>query len=284
MVLDCLAAMGLLRKGRSRYRLNRLSRTYFLPSSDDYAGNVVMVCEPTLRLWLGLPEAVRSGEPAASFLSGEEKNRFEAAISDALFQVHRRQAWKLVELLDQGRFSPRRVPRTRRVRVLDAAAGSAVWSIPFALKHRGAEVVAVDLLPVLEVAKKYTRRFGVEARYQFVAADLSEAELGKDDYDLVFLGHICHSRGEGRSRELIGKCFRALRKSGILLIMDFVADEERKSALLPLLLAVHALLGSREGDTFTFSQYKRWLLDAGFTGVRALRVPGHSPILLGLRG
>jgi SAM-dependent methyltransferase len=281
MVLDCLTAMGFLRKVGPRYRLNRLSRSYFLPSSDDYAGRVVLLCEPSLRLWLALPEVVRSGEPALALLSGEEKDRLQMEIADALFQVHRPKAWSLARLLSPRRFSQMTVQRNPRI--LDVAAGSAVWSIPFALKHPGAEVAAVDLSPVLEVAKKYARRFGLENRYRFIEADISKADLGRDEYDLALLGHICHSQGERGSRELIGKCFCALREKGTLLIMDFVPDERRKSALLPLLLAVHALLGSPEGDTFTRSQYGTWLSDAGFGSVRTLRVPGHSPVFLGFK-
>lgn len=281
MLLDCVAAMGFLRKEGTRYGLNRLSRNYFLQSSDDYVGRVVMICEPALRLWLGLPKVVRSGKPAVTSLTKGERNRLEAEIADALFQVHRRQAWKLAGLLGSGKFSLSKGRRS--LRILDIASGSAVWSIPLALKHRGAEVVAVDLLPVLKVARKYTHRFRVETRYRFLGADISEVEFGDREYDLALLGHICHSQGEEGSRELIGKCFRALREKGILLIMDFIPDEGRKSALLPLFLAVHALLASPDGDTFTFSEYKKWLLDAGFASVRALRVAGHSPILLALR-
>jgi len=65
--------------------------------------------------------------------------------------------------------------------------------------------------------------------------------------------------------------------------MDYVPDEERKSPTLPLLLALNALLGTREGDTFTFSEYRQWLMSAGFNAVKTIEISGHSPVMVGLK-
>jgi SAM-dependent methyltransferase len=108
-------------------------------------------------------------------------------------------------------------------------------------------------------------------------------DFGSEKYDLALLGHICHSEGAEWSRRLIDKCFRALRKNGRLLIIDYIVDEERRSGLMPLLLALNALLGTEEGDTFTFSEYRQWLSNAGFTEVRAMPLEGQSPIIAALK-
>lgn len=282
MALDCMTAMGLLEKENEIYDLNNLSRNYFLPSSEDYIGRLFMHCDQLLKLWLTLPEAVRTGRPTLGFFTDEEKERLNISIVDALFQVHRVYAWRLVEVLkNNGSFLG---GHNAVIKILDVAAGSAVWSIPFTIKYGQAEVTAIDFAPVLEVAKRYTRQFGVENRYRLIGADIRETEFGSEEYDLALLGHICHSEGADWSQRLIGKCFRALRKSGKLLIMDYIPDEERKSDILPLLLALNALLGTEEGDTFTFSEYEEWLLKAGFSKARTIRVNDHSPIIVGLKG
>lgn len=280
MVLDCMAAMGLLEKKGETYGLNDLSQRHFLPSGEGYIGQLFINCEPLLKLWLTLPEAVRTGRPTLSFATEEEKTGLEINIADALFQVHRASAWRLAELFDGGS-SPS--GRGHQVKILDVGAGSAVWSIPFALKYEHAQVAAMDLPPVLEIARKYTRQFGVESRYSFVEGDIRESDLGTHEYDWVLLGHICHSLGARGTQKLIGKAFHALRDKGRLLIIDFVPDEERCRELLPLLLAVNALLGAPEGDTFTFSEYKRWLMKAGFSEAHRVQVGNHSPIIVGLK-
>lgn len=282
MVLNCMTAMGLLEKKGETYGLNDFSRRYFLPSAEDYIGRLFINCEPLLRLWLTLPEAVRTGKPTLSFATDAEKIQLEISIADALFQVHRACAWRLADLLGNGSSPSERGHAT--IKILDVAAGSAVWSIPFALKYEGAQIAAVDLPPVLEVTKKYTRKFGVESRYTFIEADVGESDFGSNDYDWVLLGHICHSLGARGSQELISKSFRALRDKGRLLIIDFIPDEERSYELLPLLLAINALLGAPEGDTFTFSEYRSWLMKAGFSEAHTVQVGEHSPIIVGLKG
>lgn len=142
----------------------------------------------------------------------------------------------------------------------------------------------MDFFPELEVARRYTRRFGVENRYRFVAANLREVDFEREAYDLVLLGHICHSEGAEWSQRLIGKSFDTLKENGKLVIIDYVPDEERRSRLMPLLMAVNALLGTEEGDTFTFSQYKNWLLNKGFLEAQTVRVDDHSPVIVGLKG
>jgi hypothetical protein len=48
-------------------------------------------------------------------------------------------------------------------------------------------------------------------------------------------------------------------------------------------LALNALLGTEEGDTFTFSEYRQWLSSAGFAEVRAMPLDGQSPVIVALK-
>lgn len=281
MLLDCMAALGLLEKGGQKYRLNSISRKYFLPTSEDYVGQVFIFSDLLGKLWSTLPEAVKTGSPTFSMLTDREKKRLQLEVVDGLFQAHRANAWKLAGLLAETGLIERQFDEP--VRILDLAAGSAVWSIPLALKFERAQVAAVDFAPVLEVARRYTQKYGVQDRYRFIDADIRELDFGADEHDFVILGHICHSEGPEKTQRLIKKSFRALRDGGKLLIMDYLPDEERKSELLPLLLALNTLLGTDEGDAFTFSQYEQWLGAAGFKAVRTIRVESHSPILVALR-
>lgn len=278
MLLNYMVSMGLVEKKNGSYGLNDLSRNYFLASSKNYLGSLFLGSDRLLRLWLDLPVAVRSGRPPLALLPGDERERLNLDIVEALFHVHRASAWKLA-----GLFKKTISSGTGKIKILDVAAGSAVWSLPFAIQCERVEVSAVDLSPVLEIAKAFARGFGVQRQYRFIAGDIRAAEFGTDEYDFALLGHICHSEGAEWSRRLIRKSFRALRENGRLLIMDYVPDEERKSAQMPLLLALNALLGTEEGNTFTFSEYEQWLSASGFGEVRTLLVDGGSPVIMGVK-
>ncbi len=278
MLLNCMASMGLLEKEGTRYGLNDLSRDYFLPSSRNYLGSLFICSDQLLKLWLGLPEAVKTGRPALPLLPEQERERLNLDIVEGLFHVHKASAWKLAALFEDAFPSG-----GQKRKILDVAAGSAVWSLPFALQSERVEITAVDFPTVLEVAKKFAGVFGVLDRYTYVASDLRKIEFGTEEYDLALLGHICHSEGAEWSRRLIGNCFRALKKNGRLLIMDYIADEERKSARMPLLIALNALLGTEEGDTFTLSEYRQWLSASGFSQVRVLLTDDRIPVIMAVK-
>ena len=48
----------------------------------------------------------------------------------------------------------------------------------------------------------------------------------------------------------------------------------------PLLFAIHMLVLTDNGNTFTLAEYRHWLLNAGFVHVRIVAVPAPSPLIL----
>lgn len=271
-LLESLAALGLVVKDGGRYSLSPLARRYCLAASADYMGPVALSWKPLMFLWLGLPEAVRTGHPVLASLPKRWRRDYDVHLAHALFRLHRDPAWELAAKV--------RLPYED---VLDVAAGSCVWSLPFALLRRRARVTALDSAPVLEAARGYARAFGVEKRYRFVAADLHEAALGEERYDIALAGHICHSEGAEGSRELILRCHRALRPAGVLVVLDYLMNEERTGPWPALLFSLNALLGSERGDTFSFAQYRSWMYEAGFARVRQIRLRHHPPAIAAIK-
>src|SRR5437899_4054223 len=92
--------------------------------------------------------------------------------------------------------------------VLDLAAGSGIWGIALAQKSPRVRVTAVDWAGMIPTTKRITQKFGVRDRFEFIEGDLLEANFGSG-YDVATLGHILHSEGEQRSRQLLKKTFRA---------------------------------------------------------------------------
>jgi SAM-dependent methyltransferase len=101
-------------------------------------------------------------------------------------------------------------------------------------------VTAIDLPEVLErVTQKYVEREGHSDRFTFRAGNLRTMDLGEGLFDLVILGHICHGEGAERSRSLIRRAHRALRRGGQILIAELLPDDDRHGPLLPLLFGLH---------------------------------------------
>ena len=105
-------------------------------------------------------------------------------------------------------------------------------------------------------------------------------DFEENRYDLIILGHICHSEGEEKTRELLFRVHRALKRGGKVLIAEMIADDERKKDIFPLMFAANMLVNSTEGNTFTIVEFREWLKEAGFSGMSLIEAPGPSPLIV----
>lgn len=109
--------------------------------------------------------------------------------------------------------------------------------------------------------------------------DLHTADFGSG-YELATLGHILHSEGEALSRELLAKTYAALANGGTIAIAEFLVNQDKTGPLTGLFFAVNMLVNTRYGTTWSVEEIGEWLQEAGFTDVRTIPSPGHSPLIL----
>jgi hypothetical protein len=111
---------------------------------------------------------------------------------------------------------------------------------------------------------------------------LLEADFGAGHH-VATIGHILHSEGCERSRQLLRKTFAALAPGGTVAISEFLPDDDRCGPPMPLIFAVNMLVNTENGDTFTFTELSNWLREAGFVNPRLLAAPSPSPLVLATR-
>jgi 3-hydroxy-5-methyl-1-naphthoate 3-O-methyltransferase len=273
-IANALVGISLLAKdAKGRYSLTPESATFLVSGKPSFLGRLIWhTTVQILPRWSKLEEAVEHGEPVGGVNHQEGGVEFFQQFVEDLFPLSYPAAQALAaELKLAESASP--------MSVLDLAAGSGVWSIALAQASPKVAVTAVDWPGVLEVTQRMTARFGVADRYTFVAGDLGLADFGRG-HNVATLGHILHSEGETRSRELLKKTFGALAPGGTIAIQEFLVDEQRMSNTMGLLFAVNMLVATDDGDTFSFEEIASWLREAGFVGVRQLDSPGPSPLIL----
>jgi O-methyltransferase domain len=140
----------------------------------------------------------------------------------------------------------------------------------------------VDWSGVLPATEATVDRFGLTNRFSFVAGDLLTAEFG-GGHDVATLGHILHSEGETRSKDLLRKTFDALASGGTIAIAEFLVNEDRTAPVGSLIFAANMLVNTEDGDVFSFEEISTWLKEAGFIDPRLLEAPGPSPLVLATR-
>jgi 2-polyprenyl-3-methyl-5-hydroxy-6-metoxy-1,4-benzoquinol methylase len=272
-LLDALVAMGYLQKSGRRYRLRPLAAKYLVRGKERYLGRSAALLPVHWESWGHLTEVVKSGLPVQAIDQVDRAKEFFPKLVEAIFSNNYFSARLAVRSL------PQKVRRGLR-RILDVAAGSAAWSIPFAQAIPGARVTALDLPEVTPVTRQFAQRFGVAARYDYLEGNLRELDFGRGAYDLVILGHILHSEGRERARQLLARSAAALRKGGLLLIAEMIPNDQRTGPLIPLLFGLNMLLHTEQGDAFTLRDYRGWLRQIGLRNVRTIKIPAPSPLIL----
>jgi 3-hydroxy-5-methyl-1-naphthoate 3-O-methyltransferase len=273
-VMNALVSFQLLaRDSRQRYSLTPESAAFLVSGKPSFQGGIFRhISDQLLPKWMQLRQIVATGQPATAVNQEGDGSEFFQKFVEDIFPMSYPAARALGESLKLAQSS---IP----VRVLDLASGSGVWGIALAQQSPRVTVTAVDWPGVLPATRRITARFGVADRFQMVPGDLLAADFGKD-HNIATLGHILHSEGERRSRELLKKTYHALAPGGTIAIAEFIANDDRTGPPNAMIFAVNMLVNTEDGDTFTFPEIKRWLTDSGFAQVRRLEAPGPSPLTL----
>jgi len=273
-IMDALVGLELLKKDRqSRYSLTPESQAFLISERPGtLAGFFGSILPVMTSRWLRLTDIVRDGRPAVAVNQETEGTEFFSQLVETIIPMSHPGAQKLADHLKVAKDK-------KQVRVIDLAAGSGIWGIAITQKSPGVRVTAVDWAGMIPTTKRITEKFGVRDSFEFIEGDLLEANFGSG-YDIATLGHILHSEGEQRSRQLLKKTFGALKSDGTIAIAEWLVNDDRTKPLPSLMFSVQMLVNTEKGDTFSFNEIKKWLEDAGFEDVRKLEAPGPSPLIL----
>jgi 3-hydroxy-5-methyl-1-naphthoate 3-O-methyltransferase len=272
-LLDALTGLGYLTKKNGDYGLEPVAEHFLVKGNPGYMGGFVYETKLTWNGWAQLTDVIKTGRPIEALDTDQGGREFFPKLVEAIFPMS----------YGGARAAAAAIPEKNRKRIkkiLDVAAGSAAWSLPFAEAIPDSQVTVVDYPEVTPVARQFTERFGVADRYDYTEGNLREIDFGRDKYDLVILGHIIHSEGEKWGKKLIKKSFRALRDDGLLLIAEMVPNDTRSGPVLPLLFGLNMIVHTEQGDVFTMRQYREWLKEAGFKRITTIDAPGPSPLIL----
>jgi len=275
MLLDALAVTQLLTRNGARYELTPLASRFLVRGTPDYLGRLFEQDE-LWESWGRLTDVIRTGQPLHRVEDQQLAEQFFPILVQTLHVLHRDRARQMAEALGIGKLS-------KGVRAVDVGCGSGVWGIAIAEADTEARITAQDFPAMLAVTREYLRRHGVERQFDFLPGDLKSVDFGREQYDLALLGNILHSEGVQSSQDLLRRLHTALRPGGRVAIIDFLPSDDRSGPPFPVLFALNMLLHTERGDTYSLSEYTRWLAQAGFPRVETADIGSHSPVVIGYR-
>lgn len=269
MLLNALAAMGLIAKDGDRYHNTEESRRFLVRSSTDYVGYMIRHHHHLVAGWSRLDEAVRTGRPVragASFEDPEVRHNFLMGMFNLASMLAPQVA--------------RRIDLAGRRRLLDLGGGPGTYAVHFCRHYESMEAVVFDRPETRPVAEAIISRFGLEGRIRFQGGDYRQGPL-PDGFDVVWVSHILHAESPSICADLMAAIYAALSPGGMVLIHDFLLSESLDGPLFPALFSLNMLQGTDGGQTYSRGQVEAMLTAAGFTDVAAVKLdsPNDSGIV-----
>jgi SAM-dependent methyltransferase len=263
ILLDAVAALGLLKKSGTTYRLTPAARRFLLPDSPWYQGDMLRHMDTLWNNWSGLDEVVRTGMPNRS--GGRRHDVFIRAMhNNAVLRVE-----SVLKALDLRGVK----------RALDLGGGPGTYGI--ALAKLGIEVTLFDLPNTVEIAHEMIRQAGVK-NVTFLGGDFHFDSIGSS-YDLVLLSQVLHSHGPVENIALLGRVFDALAPGGRVAIHEFMLNEDHAAPLPGALFSVNMLVNTAGGRSYAPREMTAWLKKAGFRKITK-KVLGDTVVVTGRRG
>ena len=274
MLLNALTAMDLLHKEEDTFRATNFSADYLSKTSDIYMGHIIMHHQNLVEGWSRLDEAVKSGAPVRRRSSHEAGDEELENFLMGMFNLASHLAPRVASNID---LSGRR-------RLLDLAGGPGTYAIHFCKQNPDLTAVIFDLPTTRPFAEKTVIRFGLSGRIAFSGGDIISDDIGTD-YDVVWVSHLLHSEGPESSAAIVAKAAAALNTGGLLLIQEFILDDNRAAPLHPALFSLNMLVGTPAGQAYSHGELHDMMKGAGLSAIRRLEVdlPNGAGILAGIR-
>jgi len=274
LLLNALVALELLRKEGELY-LNGPVAEELLAGGAGYRGSIFKHIHHCWEAWNGLPEVLRTGRPAESREAAilGEREEWTRDFIRGMDDVTRDLAPQVVRQLDLGE---------ARV-LLDVGGGPGTYAAAFLEAHPNLrEVRLFDLPGALEVGKEKLASRGMLDRVRLLPGDFHRNELGSG-IDAIWISQVFHSQDEEGCRMLIEKAWRALNPGGQLMVHEFLLDEEKTSPMNAALFAVHMLVMTEGGRSYSGSEIAGWMAEQGFEGPHVIKVSEDTGVVVGRR-
>jgi SAM-dependent methyltransferase len=254
LLCNALAALGLLQKRPTGFKLTPLSRDFLTPGGPTDLSGFVRFEGQGWPDWERLAQGIRSGQPLRlTHYLQDEPAELEVLLEAMHALAHGR---------GDARVVARKVPLRGCRTLLDIGTGPGSYALELCRRNRKLRATLFDLQGTLQVTRRMVARAGMEDRVELRAGDYRHDDLG-GPYDVALLFNILHGENEETNRELLRRVYRALVPGGLLLIKDHVLNENltypADGAVFSLFMLVFT-----GGRCYSRGEIHRWLRQAGF--------------------
>ena len=274
MLLNALAAMGLLSKKENTYSNTKPSLKFLVRDSPGYVGYMIMHHHHMLESWHQMDEAVLSGKSLRTRASFSDEAVRESFLM-GMFNIGMATAPEISKKLDLSGCS----------NLLDMGGGPGTFAIHFCKENPHLRAKVYDLPTTRPFAEKTIKRFELLDRVEFLEGDFIDDDFKyKDEFDAAWLSHIIHGEGPEEAGLIVKKAVSSLRSGGKIFIHEFILNNTMDGPVFPALFSINMLLGTDRGQSYSELQLFDMLKKSGVKEITRLDYvgPTESGIIMGV--
>jgi len=246
-LLIACCAMGLLKKHEEIYSVTNLAETYLVAGREFYQGDMIAHSANKWDFWTHLEDEVLQEKAPPPDAEIQHENFIRAMHN--ITMSGRGEA--IVEVLDLS----------GRKQFFDVGGGPGTYSILFCRRWPELEAVVFDLPETIAIARETIDREQMTDRISVREGSWDTHDFGRNN-DVVLLSNILHGP-ESQAEMKLAKAFDSLVSGGLVLIQDFLLNDEKTGPLVPALFNI--MVGA-----FSQSELVNHIEKAGFRQTRVL--------------
>jgi ubiquinone/menaquinone biosynthesis C-methylase UbiE len=271
-LLNALCASGYLVKKKREFSNTPLTSRFLVKGEPNYLGGLMHQVS-LWNTWSTLTDAVRMGSSVAARRPVSDHGvDWLAAFIASMHMRALRQAPAIIRLINLKGVK----------RVLDVGGGSGAFSMAFVRARKGIAAVVFDLPNVTKLTQGYIDAENLGNQISVVGGDYTMDPL-VSGFDLVFMSAVIHSNFPDTNRQLFRKAFEALNPEGRLVVLDYIMNSDRTSPSAGAYFSLNMLVNTREGDTYTESEVRGWMENAGFEKISRTKTQFGTDLMTGRR-
>jgi SAM-dependent methyltransferase len=221
LLIGC-AAMGLVTKEDGRYANTPLSAAYLVRGRPLYHGDIIAHAAGVWEFWDQLPKTV-SVDPPRRLTDADEHRNF-------ILGMHN------ITMAGRGQLFLDSIDLSGRKHLFDVGGGPGTYSILACRKYPELKATVFDLPETTAIAQKMIAAEGMQDRVFVRPGDWNTDDFGRGN-DVVLFSNVLHGPNSQAAMKL-KKAYDSMTPGGLLVIQEFLLNDEKTGPLIPALFNI----------------------------------------------
>jgi len=255
-LLTACVSLGLLQKTGEAYANAPASAAYLARSAPTYFGDYYrfQIDRQIYPAFVHLDDALR-GQPVDLYRLMTDPAGAED-FSRAQHSGSRGPAHVLARLVDLA----------GRQRLLDVGGGTGAFSISLCRRYPAIRATIIDFPTVRPLAERFIGEAGLADRITYHSGDALTTEWPEGP-DVILMSYLVSAVAEEKATKLLARAFQALKPGGVLLVHDFMVEDDRSGPTSAALWLLTSLLLDIDAPSLTPGLLERLATAHGFRDV-----------------